>query len=129
MDTDSSKKRMVWAGRILSAIVILMMLFSAAIKLMRPPEAVGMFVHKFGYPEGNLLLLAVLELACVVLYATPRTAYTGAVLTTGYLGGAIATHLRVGDPGLWTPVALGIFAWAGLYLRDDRLRQLIPWRR
>jgi hypothetical protein len=129
MDTGSSKKWMVWTGRILSAIVILMMLFSASIKLMRPPEAVDMFVHKFGYHEGDLLLLAVLELACVVLYATPRTAYIGAVLTTGYLGGALATHLRVGDPGLWTPFALGIFAWAGLYLRDDKLRQLMPWRR
>jgi hypothetical protein len=110
-------------------VVILMMLFSAAIKLMRPPEAVDMFVHKFGYPEGDLLLLAVLELTCVVLYAIPRTAYLGAVLTTGYLGGAVATHLRVGDPGFLTPLALGIFVWAGLYLRDDKLRQLMPWRR
>jgi hypothetical protein len=129
MDTGSSKKWVVWAGRILSAVVILMMLFSAAIKLIRPPEAVDMFVHKFGYPEGDLLLLAVLELACVVLYAAPHTAYLGAVLTTGYLGGAVATHLRVGDPGFLTPVALGIFVWAGLYLRDDKLRQLMPWRR
>ena len=83
MDTDSSKRWVVWAGRILSAIVVLMLLFSAAIKLMRPPEAVDMTVHKFGYPEGDLLLLAVLELACAVLYAIPRTAYLGAVLTTG----------------------------------------------
>jgi DoxX-like family len=129
MNADRSKKLMVWTGRVLSAVSILMMLLSAAIKLIRPPEAVDMFVHKFGYPEGDLVLLAVLEIACALLYAIPPTSFLGAVLMTGYLGGAVATHVRVGDPGFLTPLVLGIFTWAGLYLRDPRLRQLIPLRR
>ncbi len=129
MKTDGSKKLVTWAGRIFSAAVILMMLLSAAIKLSRSPEGVDMFVHKFGYTEGHLLPLAVIEIACALLYAIPRTTYLGAVLVTGYLGGAVATHARVGDPGFLTPLVLGIFAWAGLYLRDARLRQLLPLRR
>ena len=129
MDTGNSKKWMVWTGRILSALVILMMLFSAAIKAIHSPETVDMFVRHYGYPEGNLLLLTVLELLCVALYVIPRTAYLGAILTTGYLGGAIATHMRVGELAFLNPLVLGIFVWAGLYLRDGKLRQLLPWRR
>jgi hypothetical protein len=104
------------------------MLMSASIKFMRPPQAMDMFVQKFGYPESTLLVIAVLEVSCVLLYAIPRTAFLGAVLLTAYLGGAIATHVRVGDPSFVTPLGLGILAWVGLYLRDDRLRQLMPLR-
>jgi len=97
-------------------------------KFMRPPEVVDSFVHKFGYPERELLILGVVEFVCALLYAIPRTAFLGAILVTGYFGGAIATQVRVGDPTFFSPLLLGIFAWAGLYLRDDRLRALMPLR-
>src|SRR5258705_9136762 len=122
------KKWVLWVGRILSAMPVLMMLMSAAMKFLRPPQVVDPFVHQFGYPESELLILGVVELASAVLFAIPRTAFLGAILVTGYLGGAIATHVRIGDPAFVSPLVLGIFAWAGLYLRDDRLRQLIPFR-
>jgi hypothetical protein len=112
----------------IGAIPVLMMLMSAAIKFMRPPQVVDSFVHQFGYPENVLLILGVIELISAVLYAIPRTAFLGAILVTGYLGGAIATHVRIGDPAFVSPLVLGIFAWAGLYLRDDRLRQLMLLR-
>jgi hypothetical protein len=70
-----------------------------------------------------------LEIACVLIYAIPRTAVLGAVLLTGYLGGAIATHVRIGDPSVVIPLVLGLCAWAGVYLRDERLRALLPWKR
>ena len=122
------KKWVLWTGRILSALPILMMLVSATMKFMRPAQVVDSFVHQFGYPENELLILGVVELACALLYAIPRTAFLGAILVTGYLGGAIATHVRIGDPAFVSPLVLGIFAWAGLYLRDDRLRELILLR-
>lgn len=118
----------LWVGRVLSALPVLMLLFSAFIKVAHKPETVGMFTGKFGYPEGTLGPLAVVEAGCAVLFAIPATATLGAVLVTGYLGGAVATHVRVGDPFL-IPVLLGAFAWAGLWLRDDRLRTLLPLRR
>ena len=122
------KKWVLWTGRILSALPILMMLVSATMKFMRPAQVVDSFVHQFGYPENELLILGVVELACALLYAIPRTAFLGAILVTGYLGGAIATHVRIGDPAFVSPLVLGIFAWSGLYLRDDRLRALMPLR-
>ena len=124
----SPKKSVLWVGRVLSAIPVLMMLMSATMKFMRPPQVVDPFVHQFGYPENELLILGLIELISAVLYAIPRTACLGAILVTGYLGGAIATHVRIGDPAFVSPLVLGIFAWAGLYLRDDRLRQLMPLR-
>jgi hypothetical protein len=105
-----------------------MFLMSASMKFMNNPELVKQFVEHFGYPEGALLRIGVLELACVALYAIPQTSVLGAVLLTGYLGGAVATHVRVGDPFM-IPVALGVLLWAGLYLRDVRLRALLPLRK
>jgi len=118
----------LWAGRILSAIPVLLMVASAVIKLMHPPQVVEIFVGKFGYPQDVLSVIGVLELGCAVLYAIPRTAVLGAVLMTGYLGGAVATHVRVNDV-FAPPLILGVLAWLGLYLREDRLRSLLPLRR
>ena len=115
----------LWAGRILSALPVLMMLMSAGMKFMQPPPVVEMFSGKFGYPASTLLGIGALEALCAVLYAIPRTAVLGAILVTGYLGGAIATHVRVGDPFV-APLVLGVLVWAGLYLRDERLRRLLP---
>jgi DoxX-like protein len=117
----------VWGGRILSALPVLAMLASASLKLARPPQVMDVFVGRLGYREGTLAAIAVLEIGCALLYAIPRTSVLGAVLLTGFLGGAIATHVRVGDP-FAPPLVLGILAWAGLYLRETRLRALIPLR-
>ena len=126
--TNPQKPWLLWTGRILSAIPVLMMGVGAAFAFTRSPQVVeGM--AKFGYQESALLLIGVLELGSVLVYLIPRTAVLGAILMTGYLGGAVATHVRIGDPG-W-PVALifGIFVWGGLYLRDERIRALLPLRR
>jgi hypothetical protein len=105
------------------------MLFSAAGKLTGSPQMIDVMVGTLGFSEESLALLVVLEVACVVLYVIPKTAVLGAVLMTGYLGGAIATHVRVSDHvNLLGPLVLGILAWVGLYLRDARVRALLPLR-
>ena len=119
----------VWAGRVLSAVPIAAMTFSAAGKLTGSQQMVDVMVGTLGYTQEALTLIAVLEITCVVLYAIPQTAVLGAVLMTGYLGGAIAAHVRVSDNvNLVAPLVLGILAWVGLYLRDGRLRALLPLR-
>jgi len=117
-----------WLSRVISALPILMMLFSAALKFARSPEVIEAFSGKFGYPPGTIVPIGIAEITCVVLYAIPQTAVLGAVLMSAYLGGAVATHARVGDPFV-APALLGILAWLGLYLRDDRVRALLPLRR
>ncbi len=124
--TAPAGKLRVWAGRIISAIPVLLLLFSAAMKLMKVPAAMQGFPH-FGLPEHLAIPLGILELACAVIYAIPRTSVLGAILVTGYLGGATAINVRIGEPW-FMPVVLGVFAWAGLYLRDSRLRALLPLR-
>ena len=120
-------KKMLWAGRIMSALPVLMLLFSAVMKFLKPPDVVKGFTH-LGYPESLALGLGILELACTVIYIIPRTSVLGAILLTGYLGGAIATHVRIGEP-YFIPIILGVLVWGGLFLRDERLRALIPLRR
>ena len=120
----------LWTGRVMSAIVILFLIFDAGIKLI-PIQPVIDTMVQLGYPgtAGIARGLGVVTLACVVLYAWPRTAVLGAILMTGLLGGAIATHLRVGSPifsHLLFGLYLGLLAWGGLYLRDPRLRALMP---
>ena len=119
-------KPVLWAGRIVSAIPVLLLLFSGVMKLAKPAPVVEGFL-RLGYPERLALGLGILELACTVIYVIPRTAVLGAILLTGYLGGATATHVRVGDPFLAT-VILGALVWLGLFLRDARLRALLPLR-
>ena len=118
----------VWAGRIISGLIVLFMLFDATIKLLRLPAAVEGTV-RLGYPPSVVLPLGVVALGCIVLYAIPRTAVLGAMLLTGYFGGATATQVRVQDIWFVMPIILGILVWAGLYLRDESLRQLIPLKR
>jgi hypothetical protein len=122
---ESIPERMLWIGRILSALPILMMAMSAGMKLARAAPVLATWQEKFGYPDSTLLPIALVEACCAILYAIPRTAVLGAVLITGYLGGAIATHVRVGDP-FAVPLVLGVVAWAGLFLRDARIRALLP---
>jgi hypothetical protein len=119
-------KASLWAGYIASAVPVLMLLFSGALKLAKPTAVVEEF-DRLGWPERLILGLGVMEIACAVLYAIPRTAVLGAILITGYLGGAVATHLRIGDP-FFGPIIPGVLVWVGLYLRDARLRALLPFR-
>jgi hypothetical protein len=105
------------------------MVFSASMKLMHSSQFMEQWVGKFGYPESSATGIGLLELACAIVYVIPRTAVLGAVLVTGYLGGAVATHVRIGDPSFMMPLLLGILAWAGIYLRDERLHALLPLRR
>ncbi|HQR37993.1 MAG TPA: DoxX family protein [Blastocatellia bacterium] len=125
METSSGK--IVWVGRVISVLAPLLFIFSAFIKLTGGPELEQGMEH-LGFPISLTKPLAILELSCVAIYLIPRTAVLGAVLLTGYLGGAICTHLRVGDP-FWVQILLGLFIWLGIYLREDRLRDVLPLRR
>ena len=120
-------KAALWTGRVLSTLPILGFLLSAAMKFSKSPELAKGFEH-LQLPPSFATGLGILELTCTVIYAIPRTAVLGAILLTGYLGGAILTHLRVGDP-VYTHIVLGVMIWGGLYLRDPRLRALIPLTR
>lgn len=123
-------KTILWAGRVLSALAALFLLFDALMKLVKPAPVVEATVE-LGYPESVILPLGIVLLACTVLYLIPRAAVLGAILLTGYLGGAVATHVRVGDEAFPVvfPVIVGALLWGGLSVRDERLRSLIPWRR
>jgi hypothetical protein len=125
----TSSKRL-WAGRILSALAVLFLLFDSVIKLRMIAPVVESFA-RLGYPASLSRGIGLLELVCIVVHLIPRAAVLGAVLLTGYLGGAVATHVRVGDPLLshvLFPVYVGVMIWGGLYLRDDRLRNSIAPR-
>jgi hypothetical protein len=129
--TAPVSKSSLWAGRIISALVVLLMLFDSTIKLMKLAPAVEGTV-RIGYSAGIVFPLGIVLLVCVAFYAIPRTSVFGAILLTGYLGGAVASNVRVGNPlfgYILFPVYVGAFAWLGLYLRDERLRALIPVRR
>jgi hypothetical protein len=118
------------AGHIVSAIPVLFLLFDSAIKLAVIDPVVESF-GQLGYPVSLALGLGAIELACLVLYVIPRTSVLGAILLTGYLGGAVATHVRVGSPLLTHvlfPIYVAALVWGGLFLREGRLRALVPLR-
>ncbi len=119
----------LWGGRIASALSALFLVFDSVLKLVKPAPVVEGTV-RLGYPESVIIPLGIVLLSCTVLYLIPRTSVLGAILLTGYLGGAVATHVRVGqgpfEPML--PIFLGVLLWGGLYLRDVRMRALIPFR-
>ena len=117
---------MVWTGRVISALPVLLLLMSAVMKFIKPP-GMAEGLAKIGWTEDQMLTLGILELACTIVYLIPQTSVLGAILLTGYLGGATATHVRVGDPWFATVIA-GVLVWLGLFLRDARLRALIPLR-
>lgn len=120
-------KRTLWIGRIVSGLLILFLLFDGAMKLVKPAVVVEATV-RLGYPETTIVPIGIVLLISTILYAIPRTSVLGAILLTGYLGGAVATHVRVGGTlfEIVFPVIMGVFVWGGLYLRDVRLRRLIP---
>jgi len=120
----------LWAGRIISALPVVFLLVDGVMKVMKAPVAVEGSIQ-LGYPEKVVVAIGVVLLICTLLYVIPQTSILGAILLTGYLGGAIATHMRVGNP-LFThvlfPVYVGVMVWGGLFWRDNRLRALIPLR-
>lgn len=123
-------KKSLWAGLIISALPVLFLLMDGVMKLFKPAVVVETTV-KLGYSEAVILPLGIALLTCTVLYAIPRTSVLGAILLTGYLGGAVATHVRVGEG--WFPVSFpiifGVLIWGGLWLRDARVSALIPLRK
>jgi hypothetical protein len=128
--TNSIPGKRPWAGIIISGLPVLFLLFDALLKFVRPEQVVQGTVE-LGYPESVILPLGFVLLISTLLYVIPKTSVLGAILLTGYLGGAVATHVRIGNP-LFThilfPVYVGVLLWLGLYLRDTRLRALIPIR-
>lgn len=126
-EVNSESKAMVWTGRVLSALPVLLLLFSASAKLTQNTQAVEGF-RAFGFPEGVGFTIGIVELACTILYVVPQTAVLGAILLTGYLGGATVTHVRV-EESFVIPIFVGVLLWGGLYLRDARVRSLMPIRR
>jgi hypothetical protein len=129
----ASSRKQVWTGRILSGIAVLFLAFDVGIKVVRPmPAAVIEAFDHLGLPLGLAAVIAAILAICSFLYVIPRTAVLGAILLTGYLGGAVISHLRVGDPlfsHVLFPVYVGVLIWLGLYLREERLRSVLPFRR
>ena len=121
-------KGALWTGRILSAIPVLIVLMAGVMKVARLPGVAEGF-ERAGLPARLILPVGLIELACVLVYVVPQTSVLGAILMTGLLGGATLTTLRIGDPTFPLPVILGMMAWGGLFLRDPRLRELIPLRK
>jgi DoxX-like family len=124
-----SRKRL-WAGRVLSALAVLFLLFDGVIKLMTIAPVVES-VTRLGYPVSLAGAIGILELLCLAVYLFPRTSVLGAILLTGFLGGATASQVRIGEPLLshvLFPSYVGALLWGGLFLRDDRLRALLPLR-
>jgi hypothetical protein len=120
-------KAFVWTGRAISTLVSLVFVMSGAMKLIGGAEVTAGTAH-LGLPEAVILPLAIVELGCVAIYAIPQTAVLGAILLTGYIGGAICAHVRVGD-SILVAAAIGVFVWLGLSLREPRVRDLVPLRR
>ena len=128
--TAVASKGMIWTGRILTGLMALFFILDGVGHLMKPAPVVDAFA-RLGYPLSASVGIGVLLLICTAIYVTPRTSVLGAILLTGYLGGAVSTHVRAGSSLFETifPVILGALAWAGLLVRDAELRQIIPLRR
>jgi hypothetical protein len=122
----TAKKAMWWTGWVLTLLCSAALFMSATMKFVQPKDVVdGM--TKLGWPMDVLIPLAIVEIACAVIYLIPQTSVLGAVLLTGYLGGATASHVRAYD-NFASPVIMGVVVWLGIYLRCGRLRAILPWR-
>jgi len=128
--TAAVPRWMLWTGRLFSFFPVAILLSSAWVRGTHHTSAVAEIVSSYGYPESAISRIVIAECVLVVLYLVPQTSVLGAILMTGYLGGAVATHLRMGDSArAMIPLVAGILAWGGLYLRDSRIRELIPFCR
>jgi hypothetical protein len=127
---NQTSKKSLWAGRVITTLAVLLLILDGATKVMKV-AAVMEASKQLGFSANQIVAIGVTLLACTLLYAIPRTSVLGAILLTGYLGGAVVTNLRAGSPlfsAVLFPVYFGVFVWAGLYLRDARLREMIPLR-
>jgi hypothetical protein len=124
--TDTKK---LWTGRILSALAVIFLAFDGSIKLMRLPVVLEA-TAQLGFPTSSIVLTGVMLLVCTLVYVIPRTSVVGAVLLTGYLGGAVAAQMRVGNPPFETvfPIIVGSVVWAGIFVRDRRVQALVAPR-
>ena len=130
MTVESSAKKRSIAGYVLTGLVAAFLTFDTVMKLLQLAPAVQ-GTTELGYPAGTVVAIGAIELVCLVLYLIPRTSVLGALVLTGYLGGAIATHVRVGSPlptHTLFPIYVALMVWGGLYLRESRLRELLPFR-
>ena len=118
--------KLIWGGRVISGLLACLLAMSAAMKLVGGREVIEGFA-RMGLPESLRVPLGVLELVCVLVYVFPATSVMGAILLTGYVGGTIVTHLRIGEPVVFQ-IALGLLVWLGLYMRESRLKSLLPLR-
>jgi hypothetical protein len=116
----------LWTGRIISALMVLFLIFDGVTKLIKVPQVLDAQA-RLGYPANDALGIGITVLACTLVYVNPRTSILGAILLTGYLGGAVASQVRIGAPLFDTsfPIIFGVLIWAGLYLRDQRLRAIV----
>jgi uncharacterized membrane protein YphA (DoxX/SURF4 family) len=126
--TASVGKKSLWAGRIIVAWMVIFLLFDGGVKILKVASAVEA-TARLGYPARLVFVIGIIELVCVVLLVIPRTSILGAILLTGYLGGATATQVRVEDPWCLFPVVIGVLVWGGLWLRDERVRAIVPVQR
>jgi hypothetical protein len=129
VELGQRSKGQLWAGYIISAVPVLFLLMDGIMKLFKPSFVVEPTL-KLGYSESTIVPLGVVLVICTILYVIPRTTVLGAILLTGYLGGAVATNVRVGSPAfnILFPVIVGILLWTGLTLREPRLRPLLPMK-
>ena len=126
MQSAPASKGRLWAGRILSSLAVLFMLADAVMHILQPQPVVDAF-NRLGYPIALAVPLGVIVIVCVVLYALPRTSFLGALFLTGYLGGAVSSHVRIGDVpfNVSFPIIVATLIWTGLFLRDRRLPALL----
>jgi len=125
--TGSTSRGMIWTGRVISGLAVLFLVFDGVTKVLKVP-AVMKAAAELRFSEGQIVAIGIILLVCTVIYAIPRTAILGAILLTGYLGGAISIQMRAGNPMFETlfPGIFGVLVWAGLFFRDSRLRAMIP---
>lgn len=128
MSSASATSASTWIGRILAGLVVVILIADGLVQLIAP-DMLKAEMEATGFPPGMALPLGIIMLVCALLYALPRTAVLGAILVTGFLGGAICTHFRLGElgsPPQLICLLLGVLTWGGLYLRDERMRALLP---
>ncbi|MFI5211880.1 MAG: DoxX family protein [Ignavibacteria bacterium] len=128
---EEVSKSKLWTGRVLSGVAVIFLIFDGTIHLLKPGPVIESFNH-LGYSPDISVTLGIIELFCLAIYLIPQTSIFGAVLLTGYLGGAVASQLRIGEPlfgYVLFPVYIGILLWGGIYLRDRKLQSIIPFRK
>lgn len=127
--TNATPRWMLWTGRVFSFLVVAQLLSSAFFRATQHTYAITEIVTGYGFPESAITYIVIAECTLVLLYLIPQTSVFAAIVMTGYLGGAVAAHVRVGDTARAAiPLVVGMLAWGGLYLRDSRIRQLVPFR-